>query len=215
MVEGSNFARMPRSRHFSLRRCAAVVPFLAILLLALGSNPAHAQAIPAACPNDLGTANIIDHDFSVSFCELCEIGTVRLEIENPYRNADDADFSDLVVTENLLQTGLTYVPNSTRFFGNNIAPPPIVQPNVGGPNGSVLTWTIPSQFVLESRSNGGGGGSIRRLIIEFDVRRNNDPEGLVAANKTIEGQVEFTPSFDLNYRHTSTTGPGLLPFNAP
>ena len=48
------------------------------------------------------TASTIDHDFTVSFCELCAVGTVRIEIENPFRNSDDADFSDIVITENLL-----------------------------------------------------------------------------------------------------------------
>ena len=189
---------------------------VALATVFLGAD-ANAQAIPANCPNNLGTANIIDHDFSVSFCELCEIGTVRLEIENPYRDVDDADFSDIVVTQDMLATGLTYVPNSTSFSTNNVPTPPVVQPAVSGANGSVLTWTLPSQFVLDTRPNGAGSGQARRLFIEFDVRRHSNvgEEGLVAANKTIAGQVEFTPSCDLTYRHTSTTGPGLLPFNEP
>ncbi|RLA28871.1 MAG: hypothetical protein DRR11_16120, partial [Gammaproteobacteria bacterium] len=47
---------------------------------------AAAQAQDASCPANLGTANVIDHNFNVSFCELCEIGTVRIEVENPFRN---------------------------------------------------------------------------------------------------------------------------------
>ncbi|MDX2413274.1 MAG: hypothetical protein QNK34_15065, partial [Woeseiaceae bacterium] len=187
---------------------------LVCTLLLLGSVVAHAQA--ASCPANLTTADFIDHDFSVSFCELCEIGTVRLEIENPYRNNDDADFSDIVVTENLLASGLTYVPGSTRFSANNIAPPPVVQPAVSGENGSVLTWTLSDQFVLTTRPNNGGGG-IRRLYVEFDVQRHNNvgEEGLVAANRNIEAQVEFTPSCDLGYRQASSTGIGALPFLEP
>ena len=50
----------------------------AFLVFAAGS----AQAQDASCPVNLGTANVIDHDFSVSFCELCETGTVRIEVEN-------------------------------------------------------------------------------------------------------------------------------------
>ena len=49
----------------------------------LWSGEAAAQGVPASCPNDLATADIINHDFAVSFCELCDIGTVRIEIENP------------------------------------------------------------------------------------------------------------------------------------
>ena len=36
------------------------------------------------------------------------------------RNNDDADFSDIVVTENLLASGLTYVPGSTSFDTDNV-----------------------------------------------------------------------------------------------
>ncbi|MGI9342556.1 MAG: hypothetical protein ACR2QV_06875, partial [Gammaproteobacteria bacterium] len=183
----------------------------------LWSADAAAQAIPPTCPNDLGTANIIDHDFTVSFCELCEIGTVRIDIENPYRRVDDADFSDIVITENLLASGLTYVSNSTRFSTNNVPTPPVVQPAVSGPNGSVLTWTLSNLFVLEGRPNNGGGGGTRSLTVEFDVRRHAavGEEGLVAADRTIEAEVEFTPSCELTYRHTSTSGPGLLPLQEP
>ena len=98
-------------------------------------------------------ADLIDHDFSVSFCELCEIGTVRIEIENPFRNNDDADFTDIVITEDLRASGLTYVPNSTQFTGNGVTAPPNVQPAVGGPNNSVLTWTLLGSYVLPTRPN--------------------------------------------------------------
>ena len=76
-----------------------LVPLLCATFL-LQSNEAVAQA--ASCPANLGTANAIDHDLTVSFCELCEVGTVRIEIENPFGNNDDADFSDIVITEDLL-----------------------------------------------------------------------------------------------------------------
>ena len=201
------------TRGKSVRRSLFVIVVAALLW----STGASAQAIPPSCPNDLGTANIIDHDFTVSFCELCGVGTVRMVIENPYRRQDDADFSDIVITENLLASGLTYVLGTTRITANNVAPPPAVAPVVSGPNGSVLTWTLSNQFELEGRPNGGGGGSIRSLTIEFDVRRAPavGEEGLVLANRTIEGEVEFTPSCEATYRHTSTTGPGLLPLNEP
>ena len=128
-----------------------------------------------------------------------------------------ADFSDLVITEDLQVSGLTYVPGTTRFSTDNVPTPPVVEPVVSGANGSVLTWTISNSFVLDTRPNGGGSGAIRRLTVEFDVRRhaNVGEEGLVAANRTIEGQVEFTPSCDLTYRHTSTSGPGVLPLREP
>ena len=99
----------------------------AVYAMAMGflllSTQAMAQAVPPSCPSSLATADIIEHDFTVSFCELCDVGTVRIEIENPYRNNDDTDFSDLVVTENLLASGLTYVAGSTDFGTYGIATP--------------------------------------------------------------------------------------------
>ena len=105
-----------RASHKTAPVTARYIAGLALLFaVVLFSVPASAQAVPANCPSGLATADLIDHDFSVSFCELCEIGTVRIEIENPFRNNDDADFSDIVVTENLLASGLTYVPGTTNI----------------------------------------------------------------------------------------------------
>jgi hypothetical protein len=182
-----------------------LLPVIVCATFLFSAEDAAAQA--ASCPANLGTANVIDHNLSVSFCELCEVGTVRIEVENPFRNSDDADFSDIVITENLLASGLTYVPGSTQFFGSGITPPPVVQPSVGGANGSVLTWTLSDQFVLPTRPNNGGGNQ-RGLAIEFEVRRHNNvgDEGLVNANRNIEAEITFTPSCDLNFRQTSSTG---------
>ena len=182
----------------------------------LWSTETVAQGIPANCPANLATANIIDHDLSASFCELCGVGTVRLEIENPYRSNDDVDFSDIVITENLAASGLTYVPGTTSFITSNVGPPPPVEPVVSGPNGSVLTWTLSDQFVLEGAPNGGPANP-RTLAVEFDVvwYQPLGGEGLVQTDRTIEGGIEFTPSCDTNYLHTDTTGPRVLPLNEP
>ncbi len=188
---------------------------LLALMAAFWSTQAVAQAVPASCPSNLATADIIDHDFTVSFCELCDIGTVRLVIENPYRQQDDVDFSDIVVTQDLLISGLTYLPGTTRFDATNIAPPPLVEPAVSGPNGSVITWTLSAGYVMEAPN--GAFGNTPTLAIEFDVRRHPavGEEGLVAANRSIDAAVEFTPSCESSYRHTSSTGTGVLPLNEP
>ena len=81
-----------------LRSVRQTIIAVAVVAL-LWSTDAAAQAVPANCPANLATANIINHNFGVSFCELCGVGTVRLEIENPYRRQDDVDFSDIIVTE--------------------------------------------------------------------------------------------------------------------
>ncbi len=181
----------------------------------LGAVAANAQAL--SCPANLGSADLIDHNFSVSFCELCEVGTVRIEIENPFRNNDDADFSDIVIVEDLLASGLTYVPGSTQFTRCwcNAAAGGSSLPSVDA-NGSVLTWTLGNQFVLPARPNNGGGNQ-RRLVFEFEVRRHSNvgEEGLVNANRNIDATVTVTPSCDLNFRQSDSTGPGLLPLLEP
>jgi len=191
------------------------VVFAALALLLLLADPASAQGVPATCPAALGTAQIIRHDFTVSFCELCDVGTVRIVVENPFRRQDDVDFSDLVVTEDLGASGLTYVPGSTTFSGNNIVVPPDMDPLVGGPAGSVLTWNFGPAFEMLGRL--GNGGNNARLIIEFEVRRHPSvgDEGLVQADRTIEASVELTPSCAPAARFTDTTGPGTLPLREP
>jgi len=49
---------------------------LVALACVLWLAEASAHTIPANCPANLATADIIDHDFTVSFCELCDIGTI-------------------------------------------------------------------------------------------------------------------------------------------
>ncbi len=217
MARTDNNTRAPRDRgspagySTCLRRAIGG----AALALLLWCSPAKAQSVPPGCPANLATADIVNHDFTVSFCELCDVGTVRLVIENPYRRQDDVDFTDIVITEDLMISGLTYLPGTTRFSASNTPTPPLVEPVVSGPNGSVLTWTLSDQYTMEGSS--GGFGNQPSLAVEFDVRRHVavGEEGLVAANRTIEGAVEFAPSCDLSYRHTDTTGPGVLPLREP
>jgi uncharacterized repeat protein (TIGR01451 family) len=210
---------MIRRDHIRATRLGTAIGILllAFAALLLSAERAWAQTVPATCPTALGTANIIRHDFSVSFCELCEIGTVRIVVENPFRRQDDVDFSALVVTEDLMNSGLTYVPGTTSFSGSNVSSvPPAFDPAVSGPNGSVLTWDL-SGTGLEMRGRVGGSGNPATFIIEFDVRRHSfvGEEGLVLANRTIEASVEFTPSCAPGERFTSTSGPGTLRLREP
>lgn len=195
----------------------------AMSLLALAwillPSAAMAQAVPANCPANLSTANIVSHDFSVSFCELCDVGTVRMEIENPYAEDDRVNMADIAITEDLRISGLTYLPGTTRFSAVNTPVPTLVEPVVSGANGSILTWTLVDNYRI-SAPQFAGPGNTPRLTVEFDVRRNAalGEEGLVAANRTIEASVEFAPNCDLsepNYVHTSTSGPGVLPLREP
>ena len=173
-------------------------------------------AAPPSCPASLDTADIIDHDMSVSFCELCEVGTVRLVVDNPFRQSDDVDFSDIVVRQDLIASGLTYVPGTTAFSGSNITLPPVVEPVVNGPNGSVLTWTLNPAFVMDA-SPSGSPATRPVLEITFNVRRHAavGEEGLIGASRAIEGSVQLTPSCELTYRHTDVTGVEVLQLYEP
>jgi len=203
-------------RRSTIAHASLTAAWMSVLAFVFAADPAAAQVVPATCPAALGTADIIDHDFTVSFCELCTTGTVRIEIENPFDANDDVDFSDVVVGEDLLASGLTYVPNSTSFSGMNITVPATVQPTVSGANGQQLSWDLSgSGLVIPGRN--GGAGNRARLFIQFDVERTNalGDEGLVAANRTIDADVTFEPSCAPGETFTTSTGPGTLPLREP
>ncbi len=211
-----NRRQRDRARKTSRRLDAIGVALLALLACWLPAERAAAQ-VPATCPAQLGTADLIDHDLSVSFCELCNTGTVRIVIENPLGfQVGAGDFSGLVVTENLQASGLTYVPGTTTFTGNNVAPPPVVEPVVSGATGSVLSWTLDPSFVLPEDPPGNGNRA--QLVIQFQVERASPPlteEGLVTANRTIAASVELTPECAPGDRYSTSTGNDVLPLREP
>ncbi len=160
MMTQDSYRRAKTPRH----TLTGVLLALALFLVTAG------QASAAECPAGLESADLIDHNLTVSFCELCEIGTVQLEIENPYRDDDEVDFSDIRIREDLGLSGLTYAGNAS-FSGDNLAPPADFAPDISGLNGSVLTWDLPSAYVIDGYP--GGSGNRRRLILEFDVKRHD------------------------------------------
>ncbi|MGI9589933.1 MAG: hypothetical protein ACR2P8_01090, partial [Myxococcota bacterium] len=158
---------IPRGRN-NKRTLGSAMAF-ALLGLVVFLLPAE-RAAAQACPAGLGAADLIDHDLGFSFCELCNVGTVRIVIDNPFGNADSVDFSELVIVEDLGVSGLTYVPLSTSFSGTNVVPPAQVEQVVSGANESVLTWTLPPAVTLPGYN--GGSGNQASLVLEFDVRRH-------------------------------------------
>ncbi|MEZ4334496.1 MAG: OmpA family protein [Myxococcota bacterium] len=205
----------PARTRAPVRRAILLIAWLG-LLVSGSPERAVAQAVPGTCPASLGTADLIDHDLSVSFCELCSTGTVRIEIVNPFDAGDDVDFAELVVAEDLQASGLTYVPNSTTFTTANVATPAVVQPTISGANGQILTWDLSSGgFSLPGRN--GGGGNKARLFVEFEVERAAalGDEGLVAANRSIDADVTFEPSCAPGETFTDSTGSDTLPLREP
>ena len=206
-----------RAAHAARGRLLAFCAASVFLVLGLLPGTALAQAVPPGCSAQLGTADLIDHNFSVSFCELCSRGTVRIEVENPFDDTDDLDFSDFTIAEDLRSSGLTYVPASATFSGANISVPAAFEPSLSGPNNSVVTWDFaPTQLEMAGRP--GGPGNRASFAIQFEVERaaGFTEEGLLAANRNIEASVELEPSCALPAAtYQTSTGVELLPLREP
>ncbi len=196
-------------------RGRSVFLLLSCAVLLLHASGASAQVVPPGCPASLGTADLIDHELGVSFCELCEAGNARIVIENPLATNQNVDFSAIVITEDLRASGLTYVPGSTSFTGDNVAAPPVVEPVVSGPDGSILTWTLAPGFILAGDPP--GVSNRESLTIDFDVVRHASlsEEGLVTANRNIEAQIDLAPSCAPTETYTTDTGVEELPLREP
>ncbi len=189
---------------------------LGLAALLISASGASAQTAPPGCPVALESANIVQHDFSFSYCELCETGRVRIVLENPFGPPGNLDFAGLVVTEDLQASGLTYVPGTTSFVGSNVAGlPPAFDPLVGGASGQLLTWDL-AGLTMDSRP--GGAANRARVVIEFEVRRTPiaGEEGLVGADRAIVVEAELTPSCAAPpARFTATSGEADLPLREP
>ena len=191
---------------------AILIVLLGLAALSLPAGRAEAQ-VPPGCPAQLGTADLVDNVFSSSYCELCSFGTIRILVENPIQvSPGDVDLSQIVVRENLLSTGLTYIPGSTTFAGVNVVAPAAFDPAISG---TTLTWTLPPGFSLDEQP--GGPGSREQLIIEFRVQRSPaTQEGLITANRDIQASVTVAPSCAAPAAtYTQTEAPGVLPLRQP
>jgi len=136
----------------------------------------------------------LTHDANNSFCELCNEGEIRLLVTN----TGSVLLTDVDVYENLLASGLTYVPNSTTYLVDGVpGPAPLAEPVVSGVNGEVINWSavqIPELENLYSAFSV-GPGTQQEIEIRFRVRRNSvagfDEEGLVSANRNIQARAAF------------------------
>ncbi len=201
----------------SRARLGTILFVLLGFLVSLPVDRASAQVVPPGCPAALGSADLIDHNFSVSFCELCSRGRVRIEIENPLGNSNPITLSDLDIREDMLASGLTYVGGTTSFSGNNlpVVPTPF-DPLVGGPANSQLQWDLSGQGITLPPQSG-GPGTRAQLFLEFEVERDASvtEEGLVVANRSINASLEVAPSCSTGPTYTTSTGAGTLPLDEP
>jgi large repetitive protein len=154
---------------------------------------------------------------SISYCELCGIGSVTIRFSYPGSN--NPDLTNLVITENLGSSGLTYVTGTTTFSVNNGAAPASINPTVSGANGSVLTWNLGSYVLPASSSN--GAGNAQYLDITFQVRRADSvtQEGLVTANRTVNASISYETTNEPNNfdrcDDVRTSGSQTLPLREP
>ena len=91
-------------------------------------------------------------------------------------------FTNIVITEDLRASGLTYVPGSTQLQRASASRRRRWCSRVSaGPNDSVLTWTLSSSVRAAGKRPNNGGGQPAGLIIEFEVERDSSvgDEGLV------------------------------------
>ncbi|MBI3186265.1 MAG: hypothetical protein HYZ31_00185, partial [Gammaproteobacteria bacterium] len=91
----------------------------------------------------------LTHNMATSYCELCGIGTIRLRAAN----AGGISLVNISITENLMASGLTYVPGSTQISLNGGPAVAAGNPVVSGANSQILTWTsaqIPALNQLDS-----------------------------------------------------------------
>ncbi len=184
------------------------------VLLAAGAFLLPVENALAACPTLNPT---ITHRLNLTYCELCGVGEVTIRFSYPGNN--NPDLTNLIITEDLGASGLTYIPGTTTFAVNNGAAPASIEPSVSGPNGSVLTWNL-GGYVLAS-AQGGGAGNARFLDITFQVRRADSvtQEGLVSADRTAVATISYaTINEPANFQacnDTRTSGPQTLPLREP
>lgn len=162
-----------------------------------------------AAPCDLkANPYFVRHDLSNSYCELCGFSYITVVIANPYSYTPDpstppdppnpdipgANMIDLVLEEQLGISGLEYdpaAPNPVTYQVNSGITLPGSAPVISG-GGATLTFTeneIPALTQLDSRSE---INQFNAITIRFAVRRGSDPEGLIAAIRTIQTNLAFS-----------------------
>lgn len=137
---------------------------------------------------------VLEHRDS-SYCELCRDGTVQLEV----RNEGASNLYNLLITEDLQNSGLQYVPGtgSVTFEGGSPIPlEPTVQTTA---DGEVLIWDSANLGALIGSLRPGEphlfsdlNGSPSELVLSFDVQSSStNPEDLVSASRQITATAEF------------------------
>jgi len=133
----------------------------------------------------------LTHNLVSSFCELCGVGSVRLTAQN----MGGISLTNISLTDDLMASGLTYVPGSTQISIDGGAPVAAGNPIVSGANGQILNWTpaqIPQLAQLDSSFAVAPPNPISIEFI-FQVRRaaGFNEEGLTSAIRNIQPSAAY------------------------
>ncbi len=193
------------------------IALLALLPL-LFSATLPAAPVTISC-NDAPFANVISHDLAFSYCELCGTGQVSILLTNP----SNVTLDNMIVTENLGSSGLTYVAGSTTYSINGGGFAATGDPAVSGASGEVLTWTqneIPALASMTASVNDFIPG-LETIEIRFQVQRNTvlptiNEEGLLTDSRLINASVDYSlNSCPITGPYSDTTGNNTLPLREP
>jgi uncharacterized repeat protein (TIGR01451 family)/fimbrial isopeptide formation D2 family protein len=154
----------------------------------------------ASVDYNLPDALQLTHDLTNSYCELCGVGEIRLTAAN----AGGITLENISVTEELLASGLVYVPDSTRVSINGgpitalpgvnpaPAPPPAVNGLVWSLNAIYAALSLPSTPAqMDSPYDTTPTNPVSVQII-FQVQRNpGAEESLIGAVRNIRASAEY------------------------
>lgn len=173
-----------------------------------------AAPVTTSC-NDAPFNNVISHDLSFSYCELCGIGQVSILLSNP----SNVTLDSITVTENLGASGLTHVAGSTTVSINGGGFVATGDPVVSGGSNQILTWTtaqIPALASMDAWIN--DVNPQPTIEIRFQVQRDAafSEEGLLTASRLISASVDYNlNSCVATGPYTDITGNNTLPLREP
>jgi large repetitive protein len=141
----------------------------------------------------------LSHDLNplISFCELCGVGEVHVIVNNQ----SSVPLTNIIITESLLASGLTYdTTGVTTVSIDGAAPVATGAPTVTGANNEILTWdqTDITQLAQLNSNIFPVGASPRSLEIIFPVVRapGFNEEGIITAVRDIQTSASFILSCD-------------------
>ena len=187
---------------------------LLALLTSLFGGTLSAAPVTTSC-NNAPFANVISHDLTFSYCELCGIGQVSILLSNP----SNITLDTMTVTENLGASGLTHVAGSTTVSINGGGFAATGDPVITGGSNQTLTWTsaqIPALTSMDAWIN--DNNPQPTIEIRFQVQRDVafNEEGLVTASRLISATVDYSLNSCVSTGpYSDTTGNNTLPLREP